>query len=82
MCVCTHHSDGPVEPASSLSYLLPAGLRGARLAGDARPGRGEEAGSPFDSKAQFAFQLKEKKMDGCHVARVTAGAAAAAVWLR
>lgn len=47
-----------------LSYLLPAGLRGARPAGDARPGRGEEAGFPSDSKAQFAFQLKGKKNGG------------------
>lgn len=62
-CVfCTHHPDRPVEPAPSLSYLLPAGLPEltSRLAGDARRGRGRRK-PVFRSNQKLNLHFNWKK---------------------
>lgn len=73
MCVL-HTPPGPTCRAGSLPFLSPASRSaGAHLASRRRRSARAwpaEAGFPFESKAQFAFQLK-KKMDRCHVAQVT-----------
>lgn len=74
MCVCTHHPGGPVEPAPSLSYLLPAGLLelASPRVSQVTLGEGVAGGSRFSVRIKSSICISTgKKLDRCHVAQVT-----------